>query len=235
MTTSPATPIRVLVVDDHTLFRKGLVNLLRDRDLDVVGEAADGRAGIEQALLLAPDVVLMDLNMPGCNGIEAAREIHARLPEARILMLTVADEDENLFAAIKAGAKGYLVKNIDPDELVAAIDRIMAGDAVIPHHLASTLLAEFAAMANGRVMSPGGDAHGLTEREVEILRHLSAGAANKEIANALSISEHTVKIHLKNILKKLHMSNRTQAAVYAQRRGLVAADRPGGPTRAVRS
>ncbi|MEO5657470.1 MAG: response regulator transcription factor [Nitrospiria bacterium] len=221
--TASTKPVTVLVVDDHTLFRKGLVNLLRDRGLHVVGEAADGRAGIEQAVRLAPDVVLMDLNMPACNGIEATRAIHERLPEARILMLTVSEEDENLFAAIKAGAKGYLVKNIDPDELVTAIDRVMAGDAVIPHHLAAKLLTEFAAMANSRVISPSGDANGLTNREVEILRHLSTGAANKEIANALSISDHTVKIHLKNILQKLHLCNRTQAAIYAQRHGLVAA------------
>ncbi len=227
MTTSPAKPTTVLIVDDHTLFRKGLVNLLRDRELTVVGEASDGRAGIEQAIRLVPDVILMDINMPACSGIEATRAIHERLPDARILMLTISEEDEDLFAAIKAGAKGYLLKNIDPDELVAAIEQVTAGEAVIPHHLAAKFLAEFATMANSRVMSPGGDASGLTEREVEILRHLSTGAANKEIANALSISEHTVKIHLKNILKKLHMSNRTQAAIYAQRRGLVAAGQPG--------
>jgi DNA-binding NarL/FixJ family response regulator len=222
MTTPSSTPSpRVLVVDDHTLFRKGLVTLLRDRGVTVAGEAADGRAGIEEAMRLKPDVILMDVNMPGCNGIEATRVIHERLPETRILMLTVSDENDNLFAAVKAGARGYLLKNIDPDELVSAVERLMNGEAVIPHQLAAHFLAEFATMANSRVAPAVGSSHVLTTREEEILRELANGATNKEIANALSISEHTVKIHLKNILKKLHMNNRTQAAIYAQRHGLV--------------
>jgi len=215
--------VSVLVVDDHTLFRKGLVNLLQDRGLKVVGEATDGRAGIEEALRLAPDVVLMDVNMPGCNGIEATRSIRERLPDARILMLTVSDEDDNLFNAVKAGARGYLLKNVDPDELVGAIERVMNGEAVIPHQMASQFLSEFASMAQGRVSPSAGPSHVLTAREEEILRELANGSSNKEIANVLAISEHTVKIHLKNILKKLHMNNRTQAAIYAQRHGLVSA------------
>lgn len=228
MTTPSTIPSpRVLVVDDHTLFRKGLVTLLQDRGLTVAGEAGDGRAGIEEAVRLKPDVILMDVNMPGCNGIEATRAIHERLPETRILMLTVSDEDDNLFAAVKAGARGYLLKNIDPDELVAAVERLMNGEAVIPHQLAAHFLAEFATMAKSRVAPAAGSSHVLTTREEEILRELANGATNKEIANALSISEHTVKIHLKNILKKLHMNNRTQAAIYAQRHGLVSASPSG--------
>jgi DNA-binding NarL/FixJ family response regulator len=145
-------------------------------------------------------------------------------------MLTVSDDDENLFAAVKAGAKGYVLKNVDPDELVDAIDRVMKGEAVIPHQMASKFLNEFAAMSKGRVSQMAGATQALTTREEDILRQLANGATNKEIANTLIISEHTVKIHLKNILKKLHMSNRTQAALYAQRHGLVAAVPQGGPT-----
>jgi DNA-binding NarL/FixJ family response regulator len=231
VTASTDRPITALVVDDHTLLRKGLVDLLQDRGIKVLGEASDGRAGIEQAVRLNPDVILMDVNMPACSGIEATRTIHERLPDARVLMLTVSDSDENLFAAVKAGAKGYVLKNVDPDELVAAIDRVMKGDAVIPHQMASKFLQEFASLANGRVSPMAGATQTLTSREEEILCQLSNGAANKEIANTLSISEHTVKIHMKNILKKLHMSNRTQAAIYAQRHGLVAAAPPTNPAR----
>ncbi|MFZ5863823.1 MAG: response regulator [Nitrospirota bacterium] len=216
-------PITALVVDDHTLLRKGLVDLLRDRGIKVLGEASDGRAGIEQAVKLHPDVILMDVNMPACDGIEATRAIHERLPDVRVLILTVSDTDENLFAAVKAGATGYVLKNVDPDELVAAIERVMKGEAVIPHQMASRFLQEFASLASGRVAQMPGAAQSLTTREEEILRQLANGATNKEIANILSISEHTVKIHLKSILRKLHMSNRTQAAIYAQRHGLVAA------------
>jgi DNA-binding NarL/FixJ family response regulator len=233
MTAIPSTdrPITALVVDDHTLLRKGLVNLLQDRGINVLGEAHDGRSGIEQAVKLKPDVILMDVNMPACSGIEATRAIHERMPDARVLMLTVSDDDENLFAAVKAGAKGYVLKNVDPDELVGAIDRVLKGEAVIPHQMASKFLDEFAAMAKGRVSQMGGASQALTTREEEILCQLANGATNKEIANALNISEHTVKIHLKNILKKLHMSNRTQAAIYAQRHGLVAAVPPAVPAR----
>jgi DNA-binding NarL/FixJ family response regulator len=231
VTASTDRPITALVVDDHTLLRKGLVDLLQDRGIKVLGEASDGRAGIEQAVRLNPDVILMDVNMPACSGIEATRTIHERLPDARVLMLTVSDSDENLFAAVKAGAKGYVLKNVDPDELVAAIDRVMKGEAVIPHQMASRFLQEFSSLANGRVSPMAGATQALTSREEEILCQLSNGAANKEIANTLSISEHTVKIHMKNILKKLHMSNRTQAAIYAQRHGLVAAAPPTNPAR----
>ena len=223
--TSVTKPMTVLVADDHALFRKGLVNLLRDRELCVVGEASDGRTAIELALHAVPDIVLMDVNMPGCSGIEATRIIHERLPETRILMLTVSEDAEDLFEAIKAGAMGYALKTIDPDELVDAIGRVMAGEAVIPQRLAAKFLSEFATMANSRTMPSERRSNVLTDREQEVLQQLSTGASNKEIANALSISEHTVKIHLKNILKKLHLSNRTQAAIYAQRQGLIP-DRP---------
>ena len=220
-----ASPIKVLVVDDHTLFRKGIINLLQERSgIEVVGEAKGGREGIELAKQLRPDVILMDVQMPDCNGIEATEAIRQELPDARIIMLTVSEQDEDLFSAIKAGARGYLLKSIEPDHLLKAIDLLMKGEAVIPHTMASKLLTEFSAIAN----KPASKAdqpdqyQRLTTREKEILQTLSYGASNKEIATALNISEHTVKIHLKNILKKLQVNNRIQAAVYAHRQGLVA-------------
>lgn len=215
-------PITVLVVDDHTLLRKGLVGLLQDRGVTVLGEASDGRGAIEQAARLNPDVILMDANMSACSGIEPVRAIRERMPDARVLMISVSDNDENLFAAVKAGAKGYVLKSVEPDELVSAIERVMEGEAVIPHEMVSKFLQEFALLANGRVPPTSGASRALTAREEEILCQLADGSANRAIANTLSISEHTVKIHLKNILKKLNMNNRTQAAIYAQRHGLVA-------------
>jgi DNA-binding NarL/FixJ family response regulator len=217
-------PVKVLVVDDHTLFRKGIINLLQQQSgIEVVGEAKDGREGIALAKQLLPDVILMDVQMPGCNGIQATEAIHEELPDARIIMLTVSEQDEDLFAAIKAGARGYLLKSVEPDHLLKAIDLLMKGEAVIPHNMASKLLTEFSAMAKQPVSKAdsSGDFQPLTNREKEILQTLSGGATNKEIGNALNISEHTVKIHLKNILKKLHVNNRLQAAVYAHQQGLV--------------
>jgi len=217
-------PVKVLVVDDHTLFRKGIINLLQAQSgIEVVGEAKDGREGIALARQLRPDVILMDVQMPGCNGIEATGAIRQELPEARIIMLTVSEQDEDLFSAIKAGARGYLLKSVEPDHLLKAIELLMKGEAVIPHNMASKLLTEFSSIANrpASKADASGDYQLLTNREKEILQTLSNGASNKEIANALNISEHTVKIHLKNILKKLQVNNRLQAAVYAHRQGLV--------------
>jgi two-component system NarL family response regulator len=225
MEAKAASPIKVLVVDDHTLFRKGIINLLQERPgIDVVGEAKDGREGIALAKQLRPDVILMDVQMPGCNGIEATEAIRRELPDARIIMLTVSEQDEDLFSAIKAGARGYLLKSVEPDHLLKAIDLLMKGEAVIPHSMASKLLTEFSAIANKpETKTDQSDQYQLlTNREKEILQTLANGASNKEIANALNISEHTVKIHLKNILKKLQVNNRIQAAVYAHRQGLVA-------------
>jgi DNA-binding NarL/FixJ family response regulator len=222
--TQAMPPVKVLVVDDHTLFRKGIVNLLQQQSgIDVVGEAKDGREGIALAKQLLPDVILMDVQMPGCNGIQATEAIREELPDTRIIMLTVSEQDEDLFAAIKAGARGYLLKSVEPDHLLKAIDLLMKGEAVIPHNMASKLLTEFSVMAKQPVSKAdsSGDFQPLTNREKEILQTLSGGATNKEIGNALNISEHTVKIHLKNILKKLHVNNRIQAAVYAHQQGLI--------------
>lgn len=217
--------VKLLVVDDHTLFRKGIINLLQQQSgIEVVGEAKDGREGIALAKQLLPDIILMDVQMPECNGIQATEAIRREIPDARIIMLTVSEQDEDLFSAIKAGARGYLLKSVEPDHLLKAIDLLMKGEAVIPHTMASKLLTEFSVLAKKPVSSPdsSADYQPLTNREKEILQTLSGGASNKEIANTLHISEHTVKIHLKNILKKLHMNNRIQAAVYAHQQGLVA-------------
>ena len=214
--------IKVLIVDDHTLFRKGLMNLLQQqKGIEVVGEAKDGEEGIQMAQKLHPDVILMDVKMPRCNGIKATQAIREELPDAHIIMLTVSEEDEDLFSAVKAGARGYLVKNVEPDHLIKAIHLLAKGEAVIPHSMASKLLSEFTHIAHKAEAPPESTLKPLTARENEILQSLAKGNRNKEIGNALCISEHTVKIHLRNILKKLHMNNRIQAAVYAYKQGLV--------------
>jgi two-component system nitrate/nitrite response regulator NarL len=226
METQTTPPVKVLVVDDHTLFRKGIIHLLQQRSgIEVVGEAKDGREGIALAKQLLPDIILMDVQMPECNGIQATEAIHQDLPDVRIIMLTVSEQDEDLFSAIKAGARGYLLKSIEPDHLLKSIDLLMKGEAVIPHTMASKLLTEFSAISKkpAPAADSSGDYQPLTKREKDILQTLAGGATNKEIGTALNISEHTVKIHLKNILKKLHMNNRIQAAVYAHQQGLVAA------------
>lgn len=216
-------PVKVLLVDDHTLFRKGLSSLLRrQKGIKVVGEAGSGEEGIRLAQRTRPDVILMDLNMPHRNGIEATRAIRDLLPGARIMMLTVSEDDENLFAAIKAGARGYLLKSIEPEPLVKAIHALTRGEPVVPHAMASKLLTEFSAMANRADRPPEAKTASLTSRETEILQWLAKGQSNKEIAGHLGISDHTVKVHLKNILRKLNMNSRVQAAVYAYREGLMA-------------
>ncbi len=215
-------PIKILIVDDHTLFRKGLISLLQQQpDMEVVGDAMDGEEGVQMAEALMPDVILMDVNMPKVNGIQATQAIRDRLPGAHIMMLTVSEEDSDLFSAVKAGARGYLLKNVEPDQLIKAIHLLSRGEVVIPHAMASKLLNEFSSIAQKIDAPAESKLNPLTKREQEILQLLAKGGSNKEIANTLCISEHTVKIHLKNILKKLHMNNRVQAAVYAHEQGLV--------------
>ena len=213
--------VKILIVDDHTLFRKGLISLLQQQmGIEVVGAAKDGEEGCQLAQTLKPDVILMDVKMPHGDGIQATQTIHEILPESRIIMLTVSEEDEDLFSAIKAGARGYLVKNVEPEQLIKAIHLVARGEAVIPHAMASKLLTEFGRIAKRIDHPQESNVKRLTARERETLLQLAKGGTNKEIANALCISEHTVKIHLKNILKKLHMNNRIQAAIYAYQQGL---------------
>ncbi|MDQ7820386.1 MAG: response regulator transcription factor [Armatimonadota bacterium] len=206
--------IRVLVADDHALFRRGVTALLAGReDMEVVGEAADGEEAIERARELMPDVILMDIKMPGVDGLAATRRIKAEMPYVKILMLTVSETDEDLFEAIKAGASGYLLKNVDPEYLVACLRQAQRGEVPIAPTMASKILRELAA--------PPEPAPPLTARERQVLELLAAGKSNKEIALDLKISENTVKNHLRNILEKLHLQNRVQAALYAVRMGLV--------------
>ncbi|MBI4573994.1 MAG: response regulator transcription factor [candidate division NC10 bacterium] len=214
-------PIRVLLVDDHALFRKGIASILAaERGFEVVGEAGDGLKAVERAKELMPDVILMDIFMPGANGLEATRRIKEGLPYVKIVMLTVSEEDQNLFEAIKSGAQGYLLKKIEPQELFAMLRGVVQGDAPISRAMAAKILGEFAHQAR-QAAAPPSPAANLSPREKEVLDLVTQGKSNKEIAAALAIAENTVKNHLKNILEKLHLENRVQAATYALREGLV--------------
>ncbi len=210
--------IKVLIADDHTLFRQGLQRILADYDdLTVVGEAADGEQAVEVARQLEPDVALMDVTMPGIGGVEAARRLRQAQPDLQIIMLTVSDKDQDLFASIRAGAHGYLLKNAQRAELVDAIRRVCAGEAIIAPAMAVRLLEEFGSPAH----KPAPERDALTERETEVLRLVAQGLRNKQIAAELNLSEHTVKTHLRHILDKLHLRGRAQAAAYAAQAGLI--------------
>jgi DNA-binding NarL/FixJ family response regulator len=210
--------VRVLLVDDHTLFRRGIAAALGDNeDIEIVGEASDGMEGIDRARELMPDVIVMDLQMPRCSGVEACHAIQTELPAINVLMLTVSEKETDLFSAIKAGAKGYLLKDTEAEELGQAVFHIAKGGVIVSPSMASKLLTEF---KTGDVYKAEA-ASGLSHRETEILQEVAKGASNKEIAGALFISENTVKTHLRNILEKLHLANRSQAAAYAIRAGLV--------------
>ena len=214
--------IRVLIADDQTLVREGLRAIAElEDDIAVIGEAADGREAITLARRLHPDVVLMDVRMPRVNGIEAAAQIRADLPSTKILMLTVSDEEEDLYEAIKAGANGYLLKEISVEEVAEAIRAVMQGQSLISPSMASKLLSEFNALvrrAEDRQQFP---APALTSREIEVLRLVAKGMSNREIAEELYISENTVKNHVRNILEKLHLHSRMEAVVYAVREKLL--------------
>lgn len=210
--------IRVLLVDDHTMLRHGLRQTLRDHGFDVVGEASNGRAGVELALELRPDVVVMDLDMPLLNGIEATRAIVQREPAARILMLTVSTDEDDVLDALAAGACGYMLKASPPEEVVRAIEAAHAGDSTISPRVANRLVARVRE-TSGRPAAPSPAL--LTPRELEILRLIVEGRENSEIAEILVISLSTAKNHVAHVLDKLGMQNRVQAAVYAVRAGLV--------------
>jgi DNA-binding NarL/FixJ family response regulator len=213
--------LRILLVDDHSLFRKGIAALLASQpNIQVVGEATNGLEAIERARQLMPDVILMDLTMPKCNGLEATRLIKQELPHIHIIMLTVSDEDHDLFTAIKNGAEGYLLKTLEPHELYGMLNKLRDGEAPISGRLAVKILQEFRQPKQSpELLAAVPDE--LTPREIEILELVVQGETNSEIAKALYITENTAKIHLRNILEKLHLHNRIQAAVYAVREGLV--------------
>jgi len=213
--------IRVMLVDDHDLFRRGLELVLRDElDLEIVGEAGDGLAAIERATELQPDVVLMDVRMPGVGGIEATRRIRNALPATKVVMLTVSDDEEDLYAAIRAGANGYLLKEVSIDEVANAVRAVVRGQSLVTPSMATKLFTEFNVLSR-RVDAQHGTATRLTEREVEVLRLVAKGMSNKEIAAELVIAENTVKNHVRNILEKLQMKSRMEAAMYAVREKLV--------------
>jgi len=212
----------VLVVDDHALFRRGLeIVLAQESDIEVVGEAGDGAEAVEQAADLLPDVVLMDVRMPRRSGIEACTAIKDVVPSARIIMLTISDEEGDLYEAIKAGATGYLLKEITIDEVATAIRAVAGGQSLISPAMASKLLTEFATLIKRDGDRQQVPAPRLTERELEVLRLVARGLNNRDIAKQLFISENTVKNHIRNILEKLQVRSRVEAAMYAVREKLV--------------
>ena len=214
--------IRILIVDDHTLFRSGIkLALQRHEGFDVVGEAGDGLEGIKRAKQLKPDVMLLDLHMPGIGGVEALRVLAEEVPETQVVMLTVSEDAEDLLETLRAGARGYLLKNIDTEFLLESIQRAVRGESVmspqIAHKLADFLRVQPKSNAAVVEVNPGK----LSPREREIIVMLAHGSSNKEIARILNLSESTIKIHVQGILRKLNLAKRVQAAVYAVEHGLI--------------
>jgi DNA-binding NarL/FixJ family response regulator len=211
----------VLIVDDHAVFRRGLELVLAEEpDLEIVGEAGDGLEAIERAADLLPDVVLMDVRMPVVGGIEAARRIKNARPGTKVVMLTGSQNEEDLFAAVRVGATGYLLKEVATEEVAGAVRAVARGEALISPPMATKLLGEFNVLSR-RVDSQLGAVPRLTEREIEVLRLVAKGMSNKEIATELVIAENTVKNHVRNILDKLQLRSRMEAALYAVREKLV--------------
>jgi DNA-binding NarL/FixJ family response regulator len=223
----PPDVIRVLIVDDHALYRRGLQTVLATEDgIEVVGEAADGVEAVDRAEETMPDVIVMDVGMPKRGGIDACRVIKQRVPSVRILMLTSSDDEANLFEAVRAGANGYLLKDVPPEEVATGIRGVFHGQSLLSPMMASKLLTEFAqisqrAEATEPDPSPGLELPRLTERELGILKEVARGKLNREIASDLFISENTVRNHIRNILDKLQMHSRMEAAMYAVRQRLI--------------
>lgn len=217
--------IRVLIADDHQVVREGLSAILKTKeDIEVVGVAKDGVEAVEKTRQLLPDVVLMDISMPRMNGVEATREIKRENPHIGVVVLTMYAEEEYIFDLVKAGATGYLLKDADSSQIVKAIRAISEGESLIHPSVASKILNEFSLLAEGKGRKPGRLEHDLTDREITVLKLVAEGKTNKEIANALELSEKTVKNHVRNIFHKLHVYDRTQAAIHAIRKGLIELD-----------
>jgi len=213
------TPIRILLVDDHTLFRSGLKALLqRQSDFEIVGEAADGLEGVKLCEQLKPDVVLLDIDMPQMNGREALAQILVSQPTLAVLMLTVSEDGDDLAECLKTGARGYLLKNINADFLLDSIRRAVDGDSVLSPEMTSKLLLQLRS-GEANKSKPSG-VEQLTQREREILAWLSRGISNKEIARSLDLAESTIKVHVQNVLRKLNLNGRVQAALFAVEHGL---------------
>jgi DNA-binding NarL/FixJ family response regulator len=214
--------IRTLLADDHSLFREGLANILSAQpDFEVVGEASDGLEVLIKARKLEPDLILMDVGMPGCDGVEATQRVKNELPDVTIVMLSVSDENDKIFEAIKSGAQGYLLKSIRSRELVGLLRGAVRGDAAITPSLGGRMLEEFRRLSQQALQLPPDQNVALTQREQEVLSLVAEGASDKEIAEALTLSVHTVKSHMRNILAKLHLNHRHEAALYAVREGLI--------------
>jgi two-component system NarL family response regulator len=222
MTAVPAeAPIRVLLADPHALFRRGVRLVLEDEsDIEVVGESSDGLDAVDRIVELVPDLVLMDVRMPGVSGIEATRRVRSLVPSVKVAILTVSESDDDLFAAVRAGATGYLLKEVSIEELAEAVRAVARGHSLISPSMASRLLGEFNALSR-RVEEQRGTAPRLSDRELEVLRLVARGLSNKDIAAELVIAENTVKNHVRNILEKLQLRSRMEAAMYAVREKLV--------------
>jgi two-component system, NarL family, response regulator DegU len=217
--------IKVLIVDDHRVVREGLSAILKSKEnLDVVGEAQDGQEAVEHVRTLEPDVVLMDVSMPRMGGVEATRIIKREFPHIGIIALTMYEEQQYIFDLVRAGATGYLLKDSDSAQIVKAIESIYRGESLIHPSVASKILAEFSLLAQKKGKRASWVEHDLTEREITVLRLVADGKTNKEIANALDLSEKTVKNHVRNIFHKLQVYDRTQAAILAIRKGLIELD-----------
>lgn len=216
------TQATILLVDDHELFREGLTGLINAQpDMRVIGQAGDGLEALTLIRDLQPDLIIMDINMPICDGLEATRLIRAEQLETRIVILTVHDQDAKLFEAIKSGANGYILKDTNSADFLRGVRSAVGGEAALPPRLASNLLDEFARLAKQFHPLPPTDEVDLTHRELEVLRCLATGSSNQEISDQLSISLHTTKSHIRHILNKLHAANRRQAARLAAQRGLL--------------
>ncbi len=214
--------MRVMVVDDHTLVRRGISAVLAASDsLQVVGEAADGLEAIEKSRELNPDVIVMDLNMPRCTGLEAIQALQTEMPQVKVLVLTISEMESDLFAAMKFGATGYLLKQVEPDDLVHAIVHIGQGGVIVSPKMATVLMGEFKNPSSEEASLAAQTEGVLSPREEEVLQLVAKGSTNKEIADNLFISENTVKTHMQSIMEKLHLANRSQAAAYATKKGLV--------------
>jgi len=208
--------IRILLIDDHTLFRSGVHAILqRQSDFDVVGEAADGLEGLKRAKQFLPDVILLDLHMPGLSGLETLKLLVQDVPQTAVVILTVSEDLDELALALRDGACGYLLKSIETDTLASAIRKAAAGHPVIADDMTAKLVASMRAPKSAPVSPPVATADPLTTRERDIMRELARGASNKEIARSLMLAESTVKIHVRNILRKLNLTSRVQVAIYA--------------------
>lgn len=213
--------MRVLLADDHALFKAGLRNLLTARGLEVVGMANDGLEALEQTRAQHPDVVLMDIQMPRCDGLKATRLIKTEMPDVKIVMLTVSAQDDDLFEAIKSGASGYLLKSLDADRFFELLSGVAQGEPALSPDLAARILSEFAHPTRKGPAAEENDPDRLTARQTGVLQEVVRGLTYKEIAAALSITERTVRYHMREILQKLHLQNRSQVIAYAVRTGLV--------------